>query len=375
LQVIFIKNFACYHIPLVISQNELFNTNIQSVEPLFTPSMLRSELPLSVKASEFIYQSREKVRQILRFQDKKLLAIVGPCSIHDLKSAIDYAERLSKLSQEIQDVIMLVMRVYFEKPRTVIGWKGLINDPHLDDSFDIQYGLRVARKLLIDINEMGLPCATEVLDPVIPQYISDLISWAAIGARTTESQTHRQMTSGLSMPVGFKNGTTGDLLVAVNAIESSFYPQSFLGINQEEGKVCVFGTKGNKDAHLVLRGGTNGPNYSKEHITRAERELEVAGIETGIMVDCNHANSGKDPYKQPEILENILKQKLDGNQSIIGFMIESNIEGGSQKIPKNLSELKYGVSITDKCIDWDSTEKILRKLAEQLRSLNPAFKS
>lgn len=351
------------------SFEELFNTNIQSVEPLLTPAMLRSELPLTKKAASTVKNSRDLIKEIIRFQDKKLLAIVGPCSIHDLKSALDYARRLSKLSEEIKDQIHVVMRVYFEKPRTIIGWKGLINDPHLDGTFDMQAGLLMARKLLLEINEMGLPCATEVLDPVVPQYISDLISWTAIGARTTESQTHRQMTSGLSMPVGFKNGTTGDLLVAINAIESSFHPHSFMGVNQEDGKVCIFGTKGNKDSHLVLRGGTNGPNFNKEHISIAEKELEVAGIETGIMVDCNHANSGKDPYKQPEILKNIIQQKLDGNQSIIGFMIESNIEAGAQKIPKNLNELKYGVSVTDKCLDWTSTETMLKDAAAQLKKL------
>jgi 3-deoxy-7-phosphoheptulonate synthase len=348
-------------------ENKVFNLNIAKIDPLPTSASLRQEIPISDKSVDLVYNSREEIKKIIKREDPRLLAIVGPCSIHDTNLALDYAKRLAKLREEVKDQIYIVMRVYFEKPRTVMGWKGLINDPHLDGTFDIQTGLRKARKLLADITELGVPCATEMLDPVVPQYLADYITWAAIGARTTESQTHRQMASGLSMPVGFKNGTTGDLLVAINAIESAGHKHCFLGIHQYEGQISVFHTKGNHYCHLVLRGGSNGPNYTKEFVQLAEAELESARIDTGIMIDCNHANSGKDPYKQPGILENIVQQKLNGNKSIMGFMVESNIEGGSQAIPEDLSQLKYGVSVTDKCIDFENTAKMFKSAAEQLR--------
>ncbi len=348
---------------------EIFNKNIGKIEALATPLSLRQAIPLSDKVAASIVKARSTVRDIIWHRDKRLLAIVGPCSIHNPDQALDYAQRLVKLQEAVKDQIYIVMRVYFEKPRTVLGWKGLIYDPHLDDSFDMLTGLQKARKLLLDINELGLPCATEMLDPLVPQYIADLVSWTAIGARTTESQTHRQMASGLSMPVGFKNSTNGDFAVAINAAKAARLPQSFLGINQDEGKICIFHTNGNPDTHLILRGGSDGPNYTSEYVAMAEAALDKAGLEKSIMVDCNHANSGKDPYKQPEVLEDIVKQKLDGNQSLIGFMVESHIHGGTQSIPQDLSKLKYGVSITDACIDFDATETMFKDAASKLSSL------
>jgi len=351
-----------------VHNKEIFNVNISKVEALSTPESLRVAMPLSDLATENIISFRKQIKDIIWHRDKRLLAIVGPCSIHNAEQALDYAQRLAKLHQEVKNEILIVMRVYFEKPRTILGWKGLIYDPHLDDSFDILQGLQKARKLLLQINELGLPCATEMLDPLVPQFIADLVSWTAIGARTTESQTHRQMASGLSMPVGFKNSTNGDFTVAINAAKASQKPQSFLGVTQQEGKICIFHTNGNPDTHLILRGGNDGPNYSSEHVAMAEAVLEKAGLEKSIMIDCNHANSGKDPFKQIEVLEDIVRQKVTGNKSIMGFMIESHIHAGSQNIPKDLSQLKYGVSITDACIDWDNTEKMLKEAASQLRS-------
>lgn len=345
-----------------------FNLNITRIDELPTPLEMKRQLPLTDQACKTVIESRKITEDIIHGNDKRLLAIVGPCSIHDTDAALDYAKKLNELRKEVEDEILIVMRVYFEKPRTTIGWKGLINDPHLDGTYDVVTGLKRARKLMLDILDLGMPCATEMLDPVTPQYTSDLITWAAIGARTTESQTHREMTSGLSMPVGFKNGTNGDLTVATNAIQSCLHSQSFLGINQSGGKVSVFHTNGNKNAHIVLRGGSNGPNYSGVHIKDTEAQLSEVGIETGIMVDCSHANSSKDHNKQPIVLEEITSQKLNGNKSIIGFMIESNIHAGNQPIPKNLADLKYGVSITDKCIDIETTEVIIREAASKLRA-------
>lgn len=356
-----------------MSENEkhqgLFNKNISKIEALSTPIAMRQAIPITDEAANTVATAREDIRNIIWGRDNRMLAIVGPCSIHDTEQAYDYAKRLAKLQKEVQDQIYVVMRVYFEKPRTILGWKGLIYDPHIDDSFDMLTGLQKARKILLQVSDLGLPCATEMLDPMVPQYIADLVSWTAIGARTTESQTHRQMASGLSMPVGFKNGTAGDFTVAVNAAKAARLPQSFLGISQDEGKVGIFHTNGNPDTHLILRGGSSGPNYSEEHVVMAEAVLEKAGLEKAIMIDCNHANSGKDPYKQPEVLEDIIQQKLNGNKSIMGFMVESHINGGNQKIPQNLSELQYGVSITDACIDFDGTEKMLKDAAAKLASL------
>lgn len=349
------------------TKDALFNRHIKNIEALPVPVSLHASIPISPEAAETIVNARNEVKKIVDLEDRRLLAIVGPCSIHDPEQALEYARKLKTLRDEISDQILVVMRVYFEKPRTVLGWKGLIYDPYIDDSFDMLTGLQKARTLLRDINEMGIPCATEMLDPLVPQFIADLVSWTAIGARTTESQTHRQMASGLSMPVGFKNSTNGDFAVAINAAKAAQGPQSFLGINQEEGRVCIFHTEGNEDTHLILRGGSDGPNYASEYVAAAEAVLEKAGLPKSIMIDCNHANSGKDPYKQPEVLEDIVKQKLEGNKSIIGFMIESHLNGGNQSIPKDLSELKHGISITDACIDFDATEKMLKSAAEALR--------
>lgn len=347
-------------------EKQLFNKNINKIEALSTPIAMREAFPISSELASSIVKAREEVRDIIWQKDDRLLAIVGPCSIHDTEQALDYARRLIELREAVKDKINIVMRVYFEKPRTVLGWKGLIYDPHIDDSFDMLTGLQKARKLLLEINAMGLPCATEMLDPMVPQYIADLVSWTAIGARTTESQTHRQMASGLSMPVGFKNSTTGDFTVAINAAKAARGPNSFLGLSQDEGRVCIFHTNGNPDTHLILRGGNDGPNYSSEHVAMAEAVLRKAGLEESIMIDCNHANSDKDPYKQPEILEDIVKQKREGNKSIMGFMVESHINGGNQKIVEDLSKLKYGVSITDACIDWESTEKMFKEAVKGL---------
>ena len=292
-------------------------------------------------------------------QDPRLLVVVGPCSIHDPSAAKEYAERLAALQREVPN-LQLVMRAYFEKPRSTVGWKGLINDPHLNDSFVISEGLAIARQLLLDISTLGLPIATEALDPIIPQYLQDLISWSAIGARTTESQTHREMASGLSCAVGFKNGTDGSLEVAINALQSATAPHSFLGINPE-GQVSVIHTKGNAFAHVVLRGGSNGPNYSPEHIRAAEEALEKIGATASIMVDCSHANSDKDHRKQARVLESVIKQIEAGNESITGVMVESNLEAGRQALDLDAG-LRYGVSVTDACVDWDETDTLMRNL-------------
>jgi 3-deoxy-7-phosphoheptulonate synthase len=299
------------------------------------------------------------------------MVVVGPCSIHDTDAAIDYAKKLKELADKVSDTLYIVMRVYFEKPRTAIGWKGLINDPYLDDSFKIEDGLRKGRKLLLDIADLGLPTSSEALDPISPQYLQDIIVWSAIGARTTESQTHREMSSGLSSSVGFKNGTDGGLMVAVNAMQSVSSPHRFLGINGE-GQVSVVTTKGNPYAHVVLRGGSAGPNYDSVHVALCEQALEKGGVSQNIMIDCSHANSSKDHNVQPLVLKDITRQVLEGNKSIIGAMLESNIFGGNQSIPKDLSELKYGVSVTDACMDWGTTEQALLEMADKLREVLPA---
>jgi 3-deoxy-7-phosphoheptulonate synthase len=310
------------------------------------------------------------VRRILHGDDDRLLVIIGPCSIHDINAAHEYAARLKALAAELSDSLYLVMRVYFEKPRTTVGWKGLINDPFMDDSFKIQDGLHIGRQLLRDLAEMGLPTATEALDPISPQYLQDLISWSAIGARTTESQTHREMASGLSSSVGFKNGTDGGLTVAINALQSVSSPHRFLGINQEGG-VSIVTTKGNAYGHVVLRGGNGKPNYDSVSVAVCEQELTKAGIRPNIMVDCSHANSNKDPALQPLVMDNVANQILEGNQSIVGLMVESHLGWGAQSIPKDMAQLKYGVSITDACIDWDTTEKTLRGMHAKLKDVLP----
>ncbi len=344
--------------------------NVSSNETLITPAQLKREIPLSEAAQRTVSHGRQVVRDILDGKDHRLFVVIGPCSIHDLKAAKEYAERLKVLAAEVSDSLFLVMRVYFEKPRTTVGWKGLINDPYLDDSFKIQDGLHIGRQLLRDLAEMGLPTATEALDPISPQYLQDLISWSAIGARTTESQTHREMASGLSSSVGFKNGTDGSLTVAINALQSVSSPHRFLGINQEGG-VSIVTTKGNRYGHVVLRGGNGKPNYDSVSVALCEQELNKAKIAANIMIDCSHANSNKDPALQPLVMDNVANQILEGNQSIVGLMVESHLGWGSQSIPKDLCDLKYGVSITDACIDWDATEKAVRSMHSKLRDVLP----
>lgn len=346
------------------------NLNIASNEPLITPEQLKQELPLQGAAEATVQQGRETIFSILDRKDPRLFVVVGPCSIHDVDAALDYAARLKELAAKVKDTLYIVMRVYFEKPRTSIGWKGLINDPYLDDSFKIEEGLRIGRKLLLDIAELGLPASTEALDPISPQYMQDLIAWSAIGARTTESQTHREMSSGLSSPVGFKNGTDGGLMVAINAMQSVSSPHRFLGISGD-GKVSVVTTKGNPYAHVVLRGGSNGPNYDTVHVAQCEAALEKGGVSKNIMIDCSHANSSKDPDVQPLVLKDITHQILEGNKSIIGVMLESHINHGNQSIPADLSELKYGVSVTDACMDWATTEAAILEMADKLRDVLP----
>ncbi|MEC8860547.1 MAG: 3-deoxy-7-phosphoheptulonate synthase [Pseudomonadota bacterium] len=344
--------------------------NIESIDTLMTPQQLKEQMPLQGAALESVRKGRQTIFDILDRKDPRLFVVVGPCSIHDPKAAMDYAERLKKLADEVQDSLYIVMRVYFEKPRTSVGWKGLINDPFMDDTFQIEEGLKIGRKLLLDVANMGLPASTEALDPISPQYLQDLIAWSAIGARTTESQTHREMSSGLSSAVGFKNGTDGGLTVAVNAMQSVSHPHRFLGINKD-GQVAVVRTKGNPYAHVVLRGGSAGPNYDSVHVAKAEEALKKGGVSTNIMIDCSHANSNKDPSIQSLVLKDVTHQILEGNESIIGVMLESNINFGNQKIPKDLKELKYGVSVTDACIDWAETERSIKEMAAKLKDVLP----
>lgn len=348
-------------------QERLHNINVLSSEILPTPEEIKRRLPLPPESEDFVYRSRGAVRRILDREDPRLFVVVGPCSIHDPAAALEYAERLKALSARVEDTMLLLMRVYFEKPRTTVGWKGLINDPDMDDSFHIEKGICLARDLLLRLAEQGLPAATEALDPIMPQYLSELVTWTAIGARTTESQTHREMASGLSTPVGFKNGTDGSLTVAINALQSARHPHHFLGITQQ-GQSAVFRTRGNRYGHIVLRGGGGRTNYDSVSIALCERELEKAGLPASIVVDCSHGNSAKDPSLQPLVAENLGNQILEGNRSIVGLMLESHLNWGSQPIPADRSELRYGVSVTDACIDWDTTERLLLDLHARLRS-------
>ena len=345
--------------------HQTHDINISRTVPLKSPKQLSESEPLTEAACKQVVNSRETVKAILSGEDDRLLVVVGPCSIHDPKAAIEYARKLAALAEEVGDRLFLVMRVYFEKPRTTVGWKGLINDPHLDDSFDIAEGLRLARHILLQITEMGLPAATEMLEPVTPQFIADLISLASIGARTTESPTHRQMASGLSMPVGYKNGTDGGLEVAINAMLASKSSHQFLGIDSD-GRTCVVETKGNPWGHLILRGGRSGPNFDGESLAEAEARLRKANLSTGLLVDCSHANSGKNPERQPEVWNEVLSQRLAGNRSIIGMMIESNLRSGNQKLSGPLESLAYGVSVTDGCLSWEATEALLREAHARL---------
>ncbi len=350
----------------MMNQRAVEDLNILSTEVLVSPHDLKTAQPIGAEAEQTVIQGRQAIRSILDGSDPRLFIVVGPCSIHDTTAAMEYAHRLRELSAEVEDTLLLVMRVYFEKPRTTVGWKGLINDPYMDDTFQIADGLSIGRKLLNDLNSMGLPCATEALDPISPQYMQDLIAWSAIGARTTESQTHREMSSGLSCPVGFKNGTDGGLKVAINALLSVSHPHSFLGINQE-GQVAVVKTRGNAYSHIVLRGGDGKPNYDSVSVALAERELGKAKLPLNIMIDTSHANSNKDPGLQPLVLENIGNQIIEGNQSVVGIMMESNLFFGRQDIPANRNELRYGVSVTDGCLDWDSTAQSLRRLRNKIK--------
>lgn len=344
----------------------LENTNIQHLERLITPQEFKAKLPISESVTAHVEQSRQTLRNILDRTDKRLVVVVGPCSVHDTKAALEYAQRLKGLAAKVQDQLFVVMRVYFEKPRTTVGWKGLINDPYLDGSFQIEKGMSIGRELMLKINELGLPIANEALDPISPQYMQDLISWSAIGARTTESQTHREMASGLSVPIGFKNGTDGSLGVAINALQSVSRGHSFLGIDAK-GKVSIVHSSGNQYSHIVLRGGGGKPNYDSVNVRLTERELRANNLPVNIMVDCSHANSHKDPELQPLVLDNICQQILEGNQSIIGVMLESHLLAGNQKLGEDKTTLEYGKSITDGCIDWQTTERALLKTAAKLR--------
>jgi 3-deoxy-7-phosphoheptulonate synthase len=348
-------------------QTAVSNVNVVAQDLLPTPLEVQARYPLSERARRTVLSGRESVQRILDGADPRIMFVVGPCSIHDLKAAREYAARLKQLAGELQDAFLIVMRVYFEKPRTTVGWKGLINDPYMDDSFHIEQGLCMARELLLEVAEMGLPAGTEALDPISPQYLSDLIGWTAVGARTTESQTHREMASGLSTPVGFKNGTDGGLKVAINALQAASQPHSFLGIDQD-GRCAVMRTRGNKYGHVVLRGGAK-PNYDSVSIALCEKELAAAKLRQTLIVDCSHGNSNKDPALQELVLHDCINQIVDGNKSIVGFMIESNLEWGSQSIPEDRSKLKYGVSVTDACVDWKTTEKMLRDAYAKVRPM------
>ena len=344
---------------------DIENTNVSSFARMPSPVELHAKLPLTDRALDTVMKGREALRNIIDRKDKRLFVVVGPCSIHDPVAGLDYAARLKTLQAEVADTMLLVMRVYFEKPRTTTGWKGYINDPDMDDSFRVNEGMEKARQFLLDVCELGLPTATEALDPISPQYLGDLIAWTAIGARTTESQTHREMASGLSTPVGFKNGTDGDISIAVNAILSAAHPHTFLGINGE-GNVSIVRTSGNAYGHVVLRGGDGRPNYDSVSVAIAEQALAKAGLPANMVVDCSHANSYKKPELQPLVMSDVVQQIRHGNKSMVGVMIESNIAGGNQKIPADLSQLNYGCSVTDGCIDWAATESDAARCHQEL---------
>jgi 3-deoxy-7-phosphoheptulonate synthase len=346
-----------------------YNLRVREIVRLQPPGAIKAALPMTERANATVVEGRETVQRVLRQEDPRLLVIVGPCSIHNIPGALEYAERLSRLRRELTGRLYLLMRIYFEKPQTTIGWKGPINDPHLDGSYDIETGLRTARRLLLQITELGLPAATELLDPIVPQYLADLVSWTAIGARTTESQTHREMASGLSMPVGFKNGTDGGLQIAMDAMTSARSPHSFLGIDPE-GVTSIVRTSGNPDGHVVLRGGRQRGNYDPESIAAAQSALTQAGLPPVVMVDCSHANSGKQHARQEEVCRSVVAQRAAGNRGLIGLMVESYLNEGNQPFPQNPAELRYGVSITDACVNWETTERMLWHAHEALR---PAY--
>ena len=345
---------------------QVTDLHISSNIPLPAPALLLSEVERSREQAEFMAASRQHIRNILNGDDHRLLLICGPCSIHDTKAGVEYAQKLAKLAEEVKHQIYIVMRVYFEKPRTTVGWKGLIMDPHLDGSDNIPEGLRQARLFLREILDIGLPTATELLDPITPQYIADLISWSAVGARTTESQTHRQMASGLSMPLGFKNTTTGDLIAAVNAIKAATQPQTFLGVS-EQGVASAVTTSGNPDCHIILRGGDNGPNYGADDVAVTASLLEKHGLQPSVMIDASHANCDTQQEKMPAVFSEIVRQRAAGSPNVIGAMLESNLVAGNQKFPQPVADLTYGQSITDQCIDWETTEAVILKAAADLK--------
>ncbi|ENM5875316.1 3-deoxy-7-phosphoheptulonate synthase [Vibrio mimicus] len=347
-----------------MKKSELSDVNISDEQILITPDALKAKIPLSDKARKFIRESRQTVADIIHKRDPRLLIVCGPCSIHDVDAAKEYAKKLKALSAELSDQLYIVMRVYFEKPRTTVGWKGLINDPHLDGSFDIEHGLHVGRQLLVDLAEMEIPLATEALDPISPQYLADTFSWAAIGARTTESQTHREMASGLSMPIGFKNGTDGNLATAINAMQAASSSHRFMGINRE-GQVALLTTQGNPNGHVILRGGKQ-TNYDSVSVAECEEEMQKSRLEASLMVDCSHANSRKDYRRQPLVAEDVIHQIREGNRSIIGLMIESHLNEGNQPSDLPREKMQYGVSITDGCINWPTTEALLRRAHQEL---------
>ncbi len=353
-----------------MTQQQLENLRISAFDLMPSPEEINARIPLSDQAAETVYACRETIKAILDRRDPRLFIVVGPCSIHDPVAGFDYAQHLKRLADEVADTLFLVMRVYFEKPRTSTGWKGFINDPYMDDSFHIEEGMQKARQFLLEVTELGLPTATEALDPIAPQYLGDLISWTAIGARTSESQTHREMSSGLSTPVGFKNATDGDITPAINAIQSASHPHSFLGINMQ-GRSAIVRTQGNPYGHVVLRGGDGRSNFDTVSVCMAERALAKAKIAANLVIDCSHANSLKDPALQPLVMSDVVHQIREGNQSIVGLMIESNLEGGNQPIPDDLSQLKYGCSVTDACVDWPTTETMIRKAREVLKDILP----
>ena len=347
------------------------NINVRSTTPLVSPRALGVALPMSEAANRTVFDSRQIIQKIILGEDHRILAVVGPCSIHDREAGLEYARRLQALARRISDRIFVVMRVYFEKPRTTVGWKGLINDPHLDGSFDVAAGLKMGRSILLEVAELGLPTATEMLEPITPQYIADLVSLASIGARTTESPTHRQMASGLSMPVGYKNGTDGNLQVALDAMIAARTQHSFLGIDSD-GQTCVVNTKGNPWGHLIVRGGRSGPNFSPESLKEASEKLAALNLSPRVVVDCSHGNSNKDYKNQGIVWRNVIDQRIVGNDAIIGLMLESNLHPGQQKLGENPKDLQYGVSITDACIGWEETEELLLSTYERLPALSTA---
>jgi 3-deoxy-7-phosphoheptulonate synthase len=347
------------------------NLNVAAFDLMPSPEEVKRKVPLTERAAQSVVRGRRTLEAILDDRDPRLFVVVGPCSIHDPVAGLDYARRLAALADEVRDTLHLVMRVYFEKPRTSVGWKGFVNDPYMDDSFRIDEGMEKARRFLLDVNELGVQAGTEALDPIAPHYYGDLVAWTAIGARTSESQTHREMSSGLSSPVGFKNGTDGDVEAAVNAIVSASRPHAFLGIN-DQGRSSIIRTRGNRYGHLVLRGGGGRPNYDTVSISLAEAALEKAKLPRNVVVDCSHANSWKKPELQPLVMKDVVHQIREGNRSVVGLMIESFIEAGSQPIPEDLSKLRYGQSVTDPCVGWDTTADMIRSARAILREVLPS---